>query len=496
MILFWNRDDIREKRIGVMRQKNEKRFHMNGKKLVRGTILTVLCMVGMLYLNGTVSKAYWVVVKSDNTRVRNAASTDSEVMTAVNKGDRLDVYSEEQGADGQTWYKVSINNVSGYVRSDTVDKAPEGDAELTSSAGAAQTEPAASSAVESMPSQAATVKQDDVNVRSEASTNGSVVAKLPQGAAVTLTGTSSDGSGNTWYQVNFINNGSNVTGYIREDYVEPGEVVAQDAQGESAEGGDELADMYGDMPTEDGTETQNNDYELFFEADQEGVDCWYIHDNVAQKRYKLEQLMQADEMNTHNLEIKDNELKKMRMVVIILAVLFVFALFAAGFFGFKYHDLRDDDEDDDDDDDEDFREAPPVRRRAREEAEQRSRGREASRSEGRTARPVQRKAEAGTQRRPAAASGAQRRPEAETRSPQRPVQARRPEAETSRKPAAAGTRTRSPQPSGQVKRTPAAQEKAAPRSSSRGNVEWKSKNFLAGDEDELDFSFIDMDEDV
>lgn len=470
---------------------------MNGKKLVRGTILTVLCMVGMLYLNGTVSKAYWVVVKSDNTRVRNAASTDSEVMTAVNKGDRLDVYSEEQGADGQTWYKVSINNVSGYVRSDTVDKAPEGDAELTSSAGAAQTEPAASSAVESMPSQAATVKQDDVNVRSEASTNGSVVAKLPQGAAVTLTGTSSDSSGKTWYQVNFINNGSNVTGYIREDYVEPGEIVAQEPQEETPEGGeDDLADIYGDMPTEDGSTAPNNDYELFFEADSEGVDCWYIHDNVAQKRYKLEQLMQADEMNTHNLEIKDKEINKMKIALIVLAVLFVVALFAAGFFGFKYHDAKDDDDEDDDDDDDDFREAPPVRRRAREEAERGSRNREASRGDARAARPVQHKAEAGTQRRPSASSGTPRKPEAETRSPQRSAQARRPEGEAPRRPAAAGTRTRSPQPAQQVRRTPTVQERVSPRSSSRKDVEWKSKNFLAGDEDGLDFSFIDMDEDV
>ena len=58
-------------------------------------------MFCILYLNSSVSKAYWVVVKSDNTRVRNAASTDSEVMTAVNAGDRLSVYSEEQGADGK-----------------------------------------------------------------------------------------------------------------------------------------------------------------------------------------------------------------------------------------------------------------------------------------------------------------------------------------------------------------------------------------------------------
>jgi len=220
---------------------------MRGKRLVRGFILTVLCMFCILYLNSSVSKAYWVVVKSDNTRVRNAASTDSEVMTAVNAGDRLSVYSEEQGADGKTWCKVSINNVSGYVRSDTVEKAPEEEGELTAVTTTVQTQPvetAASSTVESIPSQAATVTQDNVNVRSEASTNGSVVAKLQSGAAVTLTGTSSDSSGRTWYQVNFINNGSNVSGYIREDFVEPGEVVgveepvADPAEGEgAAEGG-------------------------------------------------------------------------------------------------------------------------------------------------------------------------------------------------------------------------------------------------------------------
>ena len=201
---------------------------MRGKRLVGGTIVTALCMIGMLYLNSSVSKAYWVTVKSNNTRVRNAASTDSEVMTAVNAGDKVDVYSEEQGSDGNTWYKISINNVSGYVRADTVEKVSEEDAELMASTTTVETEPvqtAASSTVESMPSQAATVKQDNVNVRSEASTNGSVVAKLTSGAAVTLTGTSSDSEGKTWYQVNFINNGSNVSGYIREDFVELGEVV-------------------------------------------------------------------------------------------------------------------------------------------------------------------------------------------------------------------------------------------------------------------------------
>lgn len=481
---------------------------MRGKRLVGGTIVTVLCMIGMLYLNSSVSKAYWVAVKSNNTRVRNAASTDSEVMTAVNAGDKLDVYSEEQGSDGNKWYKISINNVSGYVRADTVEKVSEEDAELMASTTTVETEPvqtAASSTVESMPSQAATVKQDNVNVRSEASTSGSVVAKLSSGAAVTLTGTSSDSEGKTWYQVNFINNGSNVSGYIREDFVELGEVVgieepaADPAEGEgAAEGGEGgLEDIYGEMPTEDGT-VANNDYELFFEPDSEGVDSWYVHDNIAQKRYKLEQLMQADEMNTHNLEIKDKEIGKMKIAVIVLAVLFVITLLMAGFFGFKYHDLKDEDDEDDEDDDEDddFREAPPVRRRARADAERGSRSREADMREERSQRSAQRQPQAGAARRPSSASGASRRPETEGRGAQRQPQARRSEGEAARRTPPAGTRQRSPQPGQQGRRSPAPREAAPSRSSSRGDVEWKPKNFITREEDEPDFSFIDMDEDI
>lgn len=456
---------------------------MRGKKLVRGTILTILCMVGMLYFNSSVSRAYWVVVKSDNTRVRNSASTGSEVMTAVNAGDKLDVVSEEQDSEGKTWYKVSINNVSGYVRSDTVEKAPEGDAEPATSSTAEPAQPAASSSVEAMASQAATVTTDNVNVRSSASTGGSVVATLKNGAAVTLTGTSTDSSGNKWYQVNFINNGSNVTGFIREDFVELGEVVEPAPTEETPEGeggDDELAEMYGDMPTE-GDTTENNDYELFFEPDQEGVDCWYIHDNKAQKRYKLEQLLQADEMNTHNVEVKDKEIKKMRIAVIILAVLFVIALVALGIFGFKYHDLKEEDDEEEDDEDDDFREAPPVRRRA--EPEARTRGRESVRTEARSAR--------GTGRRPEA--GGARRPEAEGRTVQRRPQQRRPEEEISRKPSGSAVRTRSAQPATPVRRAPVHQESAPVRRTTRPDVEWKSKNFLTEDDD--DFSFINMDDD-
>lgn len=467
---------------------------MNGKKLLRGTILTALCMAAMLYVNGTVSKAYWVVVKSNNTRVRNSASTDSEVMTAVNAGDKLDVVSEEQGSDGNTWYKVSINNVSGYVRSDTVEKAAEGDAAATVST-VQPVEATSSSTVEPMASQAATVKKDNVNVRANASTGGDVVAKLQNGAAVTLTGTTSDSSGKTWYQVNFINNGSNVTGFIREDFVEPGEVMEpQEPEEGTPEGEEDLAEMYGDMPAENEA-SNNNDYELFFEADSEGVDCWYVHDNIAQKRYKLEQLMQADEMNANNMAVKDKEVKRLKIILIVLAVLLAAALAAAGIFGYKYFSAGYDDDDDDDDDD--VRVAPSVRRRERAEAETGNRRREAVRDEERSRGTAVRRTDTGTPRRPVNSS-AQRRPEGEgarTKSAQ-PAR-RRAEGEAPRRPSAGASGTRSAQSAPQRRRPQTASESEAVRRSSRSDVEWKSKNFLAGDEDGLDFSFINgNDEDV
>ena len=479
---------------------------MNGKKVLRGTILTALCMAAMLYVNGTVSKAFWVEVKSDNTRVRNSASTESEVMTAVNAGDKLDVVSEEKDGEGKTWYKVSINNVSGYVRSDTVQETSEPGTE-TPAASAEPAETASSSTVESMPSQAATVKKDNVNVRANASTGGDVVAKLQNGAAVTLTGTTSDSSGKKWYQVNFINNGSNVTGFIREDFVEPGEVMEPQAPAEETPQGDEgLAEMYGDMPTEDEA-SNNNDYELFFEADSEGVDCWYVHDNIAQKRYKLEQLMKADEMNAANMEIKNKEVKRLKVILIVLAVLLAAALAAAGFFGYKYFSAGYDDDDDDEDDD--VRLAPSARRRERAEAEARSGRREADRNEGRSREgAVTRRTDTGLQRRPVNGSG-QRRPEGEGARPKAAQPARtRTEAEARRRPPAGTSgprsaqpadtgRARSAQPVSQTRRPHPAPEAEAARRSGRPDVEWKSKNFLAGDEDGLDFSFINgNDEDV
>ena len=62
-----------------------------------------------------------------------------------------------------------------------------------------------------------TVKNRVVNVRSNATTASSIVAKLTQGTSVSITSETTGSDGRKWYNVSFKYNGSNKTGCIRAD---------------------------------------------------------------------------------------------------------------------------------------------------------------------------------------------------------------------------------------------------------------------------------------
>lgn len=502
---------------------------MKNRKFTK-RMFAVIGMMGLLYISSSVSMAYQVEVSGDSTRVRQTASTDSDTISAVNKGDKLEVLSEVTASDGKVWYQVSINNIIGYIRSDTVKKVE------ASSAQAEQpvAQPVvAETAVTAMDSQSATIKADSVNVRSQASTSANAVATVKKGTAITLTGTATGTDGKKWYQVSYINNGSDVKGFIREDLVTIGEAVpaseeggeAEAPEGEAAEGGEEgapedaeLAAMYGDMPEEEGaggTAPPNQDYELKYDNE------WYVYDYTVNKRYKLAELLNAAEMYNSYKESTDKDSNQQKIVIIVLAVLLALAVIAAAFLGFKYYSSLEDEDDDeeeeeprrsgfrrrsrrDEDDDEeedededDFEEARPVRRPVRKE-EPRQRTREENRrSEGAARRP----AGTGQRRpRPEGGSGAAARPAGRGAAPQgqRRPRPETPEARPARRPAPAGQPRR---PAPETVRTdsarPTAQPGKVPRSgAAKSDVTWKSKNFLTEDEDGLDFSFIDMNEDT
>ena len=67
---------------------------------------------------GTVTSA---TVTSSSVNIRSEASTSASLAGKATSRQQLTVTGETQGSDGKTWYAVTFDNVSGYIRSDLVE---------------------------------------------------------------------------------------------------------------------------------------------------------------------------------------------------------------------------------------------------------------------------------------------------------------------------------------------------------------------------------------
>ena len=67
---------------------------------------------------GTVTSA---TVTSSSVNIRSEASTSASLAGKATSAQELTVTGETQGSDGKTWYAVTFDNVSGYIRSDLVE---------------------------------------------------------------------------------------------------------------------------------------------------------------------------------------------------------------------------------------------------------------------------------------------------------------------------------------------------------------------------------------
>ncbi len=60
-------------------------------------------------------------VTSTTANVRAQASTTSDAIASLSKGDTIDIKSQTTGADGYIWYQITVDaNTTGYIRSDYV----------------------------------------------------------------------------------------------------------------------------------------------------------------------------------------------------------------------------------------------------------------------------------------------------------------------------------------------------------------------------------------
>ncbi|MDO4333859.1 MAG: SH3 domain-containing protein [Eubacteriales bacterium] len=214
-----------------------------------------------------------------------------------------------------------------------------------------------------------TVTKDNVNVRGDASTSASAVGKASSGMELTVSGEKQDSEGKTWYAVTLENNGSSVNGYIREDMVEVHVTETAPAEEEPASE-EQPSDEVWDTPQP----VVTDDYTVAYEDDGtgSGTSAWYLHDNTMGNKYKVSELLSAQEINQSNQELMDQQTGKLRMIIVAMAVVILILIVVVTVFILKlrnayddddYDDDDDDDYDDDDEEDEEEEEEMPRRRR-------------------------------------------------------------------------------------------------------------------------------------
>ena len=166
-------------------------------------------------------------VKNPILNVRSSASTNSSIVCKLTKGTEVTIIDETTGDDGLKWYDVFFayngDAKEGFVRADLVNVS--GGSSESSSSGSS-----------SSASGTRYVKPSVAIVRSYASTNADIRARLNKGTTVTIVSSKTGADdGRTWYKVSFNQNGVSVEGYIR------GDLLVESNPGGSSSGGTDVS---------------------------------------------------------------------------------------------------------------------------------------------------------------------------------------------------------------------------------------------------------------
>lgn len=342
--------------------------------------------------------------------------------------------------------------------------------------------------VEPMQNQNATVTGGDINIRAGAGTNFDRLVKAPRGTAMVISGRTTGSDGQIWYQVSLTVDGNAVTGFIRSDYAELGDVIP-DPEPEPApeQTPEQVPEQTPEQVPEQAAE-EEPPYEVKYVTLEDGTTDWYFFDNSDpdeenHRKYNAAKTIAA--VNDYPNMAK--QVEQFKYIIIALVVVVIVLILGVTLLLFKVKDSsRDDDDDEDDDDEINYEDAPPVRRK-RTINEEGTPVRRTSQGEGRPARrtvqdgerPVRRTQQEG-QPRPKQGS----RPVQRTEKPQTGESARRQTSQTTRQ------RTAAPRPK---EREVTYEEEPETGSRKDQNGAWRSKNFLTED-DEFEFEFLNMDD--
>ena len=141
------------------------------------------------------------VAGNDTLNVRSEANADSSIVTKLSNGTKVQVI----GQDTKTkWYKITCNGKTGYVNNKYIKIVGDWNSSITNN-----------SSITSMNKEGQVTgiaSNDTLNMRSEANTTSSILAKLPNGTKVQVIGQDTK---TKWYKINY--NGK--TGYVSNSYI-------------------------------------------------------------------------------------------------------------------------------------------------------------------------------------------------------------------------------------------------------------------------------------
>lgn len=431
-----------------------------------------------------------VIVRSAN--IRQEADASSAALGSAAQGASVTINGQATGTDGNIWYQVFVDaDTLGYIRSDLVEVIDGSASETTNNT--TPNEPAAE-VTEVNPVSATVTGSASVNVRSNATTGSQIVAKAKRDLAITVTGHANGSDGKMWYQVNFISDGSQVVGFIRSDYVTlSGDLVTKTDEPET--------------PTVDETPAEPEapvEPEIVKDWDTEhDGEKWILINNTTGDRWDINNIFETVK---NNQTVVEDTLAKSKTQTIVIILLVILALAMGGFITvliFRIKDMNDSAY---------FAEVEKETIRRRTADRPAGAEKKVMHTVGADKRPTgARPAGAPRQgQRPAGVKPAGTRPAGAPTQGQRPAgnrpagasaQGQRPVGERPAGARPAGAPTQGQRPAGerptgapmQGQRPVApANRPGGTQKPQQGNPGWKSKNFMAED-DEFEFEFLNWD---
>lgn len=315
---------------------------------LKAMVMAVAAMVVMVLAFGLttiISHAEDAKVTASSVKIRAGADTGTEMIGGALNGEILPITGETTGADGYTWYQVTFEGgtKTGYVRSDLVQKVGSGtgtgnqitpDTPATPNTPNTPTSTPATEVTAVQPVNAK-VTGEQVRVRSNASTSGTIVETVPRDTILTVTGTAQDSEGKSWYQVSFTGAGGQATGFVREDFVTlEGELLPPATNPVEPEA-PEVTDPVEPEPT---PPPEQKDYDT-----KKYEDGWYLMDYTGEQgvRYLISDLYESTANYKKLREEGDAQMKSMRIIMIILVVAVILLALTATLLFFKIRDMMD-----------------------------------------------------------------------------------------------------------------------------------------------------------